>query len=319
MIRAFLAQSDKLLERNKVESPFGNGPWPCLNSICPSYRQKVIQAAAVQYKYGYPVGTFNCPTCGYTYIRRGPDRSTDSDRRKPKIIDIGHLWKRRLSEVLPIPHRRLRTTARELGVDPKTILRYADIFANENRGELSQTNLDAISAADRRKKWLELMDSHPDFRVKALRQLSQATYKWLYRYNRAWLEEHKPKPLKRTNSAMRVDWRARDHEMSVQIPIAAEKIRLRPGRPIQVTRASIGRELGILPLLEKHIDKLPLCQGVLDKEVEDRVQYAVRRVQRVLEDSRAQGISLVRWQIVRRAGIGRMVGWDELENVLKEV
>ncbi len=306
-----------LAKVDKSEDPFGSGPWPCLNQVCPSYLKKVVLQVSIHHKYGEPVGEFRCPECGYTYGRGGPDTSEDDQFRKSKITDIGYLWKKRLADQLPIPHRRLRSTARELGVDPKTILRYAEILTRENYESMSKLKTRAIDPKERRKQWLDLTKHNPGLGVKALRKLSPATFTWLYRHDRVWLEQHKPAPVKGDNrSDLRVDWNQRDRAISGQIPAAVERIKSRSGKPIQVTKTAIGRELGILSLLEKHIDKLPLCSAVIEAAIEDRAMYALRRIERVIEECRRQGIILKRWEIVRKAGLERIEKWKRIESFL---
>ncbi len=58
--------------------PFGRGPWPCLNAVCPHYRQPRITRCQVEYtatRGGRPHGTFACE-CGFAYSRIGPDRGS---------------------------------------------------------------------------------------------------------------------------------------------------------------------------------------------------------------------------------------------------
>jgi len=55
--------------------PFGSGPWPCLNDASHHYGQPRIEECQIAYdRHGHPWGTFTC-SCGFVYLRRGPDRS----------------------------------------------------------------------------------------------------------------------------------------------------------------------------------------------------------------------------------------------------
>jgi hypothetical protein len=230
---------------------------------------------------------------------------------------MGYLWNKKLMEKLPIPHRHLRSTARELGVDPGTILRYVEIIAQDNVKTGQEFETRATDPCPRRKQWLDLVEQNPDLGIKALRELSPATFTWLYRHDRDWLDNHKPSPKKGDNrSELRVDWGQRDREISDQIPAAVERIKSRSGKPIQVTKAAIGRELGMLSLLEKHMDKLPLCSSAIAELVEDRAMYALRRIDRVVKVYGALSISLPRWQLVRKAGIGRIQNRPEIQIAL---
>ncbi len=108
-------------------TPFGKGPWPCLNPVCPRYLTGSIRSCAVSYSRdaGWnPVGTFSCK-CGFSYTRTGPDTTNENANKLSKIITFGALWDDELKDNWNSPRVSLRQLARLLGVDPKTIKRRA--------------------------------------------------------------------------------------------------------------------------------------------------------------------------------------------------
>jgi len=106
---------------SKLEIPFGNGPWPCLNKVADHYKKTVIEKCVITLcsKTKLPVGTFIC-CCGFEYSRRGPDKN-ESDRLKiGRIKSFGSIWREKLNE-LQSSNLSLRAKAAILGVDPGTV------------------------------------------------------------------------------------------------------------------------------------------------------------------------------------------------------
>lgn len=122
----FLNISIEDLFNLKLEyKPFGFGPWPCLNPAVEHYKALTIQD--MQIKYGNdsknPLGIFTC-SCGFSYMRTGPD-TQDKDKYKiTKIIAFGPVWEAKLKELVEM-RLSLRETARLLKVDPTTVKKYA--------------------------------------------------------------------------------------------------------------------------------------------------------------------------------------------------
>ncbi len=101
------------------QHPFGHGPWPCLNPVCPHYEQPHITACQVVYtaaRGGRPHGTFACD-CGFTYSRIGPDRSAQDLKRIGKIEAVGLLWASKLRDLWYDPQVNTKAMARILGMD----------------------------------------------------------------------------------------------------------------------------------------------------------------------------------------------------------
>jgi hypothetical protein len=319
----FLGWDVKSISANpiiKLDMPFGSGPWHCLNQVCLYHLQKTIQAVTIHHKEGFPVGVFSCPKCGYTYSRRGPDRSSEDKYRKPRIIDYGHQWREKIIKLSADSKISLRAKARELGVDPKTVLRHQNLKSSGHGLEGSHKSKKTKEIKSRRTLWLALVKQHPGLGVAELRKLSPSTYSWLYRNDRSWLMTQRPKsPNRSLGRYKRVDWAARDETLSNQIRGAVENITSRPGKAVQVTRSSIGREMGALHLFQKEINKLPLTRQILCEVVEDRVAYALRRIERVLNEHKVSGETLPRWLFVRKAGIERVEKFPEIKSALSRI
>ncbi|NHN35326.1 hypothetical protein G9U52_37090 [Paenibacillus sp. S3N08] len=114
-------------ERSNDEgSPFGNGPWPCLNKAADHYKDFIITQCIITRcsDSGRPVGTFMC-SCGFSYSRRGPDQSEDDKFYRGRIKSFGSVWVDRLQRCIQ-EGMSYRSSAGILGVDTNTVIKYAN-------------------------------------------------------------------------------------------------------------------------------------------------------------------------------------------------
>lgn len=114
-----------LEQRNVRYSPFGEGPWPCLNKAADHYKESAIERIQITRctDTGNPVGTFTCG-CGFSYSRRGPDRTLQDRLRIGRIKALGPVWMNQLKVHLQ-NGLSYRATAEKLGVDTNTAIKYA--------------------------------------------------------------------------------------------------------------------------------------------------------------------------------------------------
>jgi len=126
LIRFLYGSFQAFMERRKsIAEPFGTTPWPCLNKVEDHYQEAVVTQCRITRcsDTGRPVGTFTC-SCGFSYSRRGPDRSEQDRFHRGRIKAYGSIWASKLNECLKAG-LSYRSTAKILGVDPKTVIKYA--------------------------------------------------------------------------------------------------------------------------------------------------------------------------------------------------
>lgn len=314
----FLGETASSLVEKTIEyAPFGKAPWPCLNKTCKVYRQFEIQHVDIHYSENFPVGTFRCIQCGFTYSRRGPDLKPEDRFRRARIKDVGHVWKKRLNKLMDDPQISFEEKGRQLGVDPQTVQRYEKIFSSEEDTRVLEKQISLGNKKEQlRKTWSSLVKENPDKGVTTIRKLSPSTYIWLYRNDRQWLKQHSPKSKKSTTRKSRTDWQLRDKELSKQIYDYAEERKVDLGKPIRLTKTGIGNGLDIRTLLIKHLDKLPLCEKTLVDVVEDRLTFGLRRIAWAKKYCQENNLNLNPSQFIRLAGVDRMKNWPEIKAVL---
>ncbi|AUO07086.1 hypothetical protein NS115_01140 [Paenibacillus jamilae] len=247
--------------------PFGSGPWPCLNPISDHYHINIIHHVKITRcsNTRKPVGTFECPSCGFTYSRRGPDQDRSAIYTIGRIKKFGPIWEIQLEQLSKDHALGLRELSRLMKCDPKTIKRYLI-------GSISLKNeANNLTNFQQRKK------------------KRKAT----------------PTTKKLNVTPVRVDWEIRDQEINMLIKDAIKKIKQQEGKPIKITKARIGRTIGQLAILEKKLDLLPLCKETLQRHVETLEQHQKRRIDWIINQCTLQKLPLRKWFIIRKAGIGQ--------------
>lgn len=121
-----------------------------------------------------------------------------------------------------------------------------------------------------RKNWLSICKLHPNSDLKTIRMMIQATYIWLYRHDREWLNKQSPKQLPRASTTPRVDWDIRD----AQIAESVRKFGLTFGVQNSVQTIPLWKIYQRLPQLKakiSHLDRMPLTVQALFELTKPRV------------------------------------------------
>lgn len=326
----FLGITISDLFNKKIEyKPFGEEPWPCLNPVSSHYLKPVIND--VELKYGAdskrPIGIFRCD-CGFIYLRTGPDQGEKDRYNITKIKQLGPVWEVKLKQ-LTRQRLSLRETARQLGVDPATVKKYAKKLSLKTywitRSEEEDKSINSIKQDyfDEKKEgyrgeWLNLRKQYPRTSKTELRQLNNRVFTWLYRNDRDWLNRNSPKLLSKVNDNLRVDWEHRDKEIYNDVRVAVNDM-LSVGKPIRITISSIGSRIGIRPLLEKHLNKLPKTKRYLDEKTERIKDFQIRRLQWAVKELQEDGRDLSLWRLYRKAGIRENFQKELKEEAIKLV
>ncbi|WP_342511818.1 TnsD family transposase [Sporosarcina sp. FSL K6-1522] len=252
-----------------VTNPFGSGPWPCLNKAASHFGEKIILSCATARcsDTGKPVGTFTC-NCGFVYARRGPDISEIDQMKIGRIKKFGGVWKTKLYELWADEKLSLREKARQLGVAPQTVKRKAEFFSETNKYNSNKTHEKLNHMKIKRTEWLSFKDEKPSSQ-------RTAVYKWLYKHDKDWLMQNRPKYSRSKPNNNRIDWVQRDEEMAKQVKEIANQ--LKSIKHVRITKTEIGRKIGALSLIQKSLQKLPKTKRTLENVVETTEQYRIRR------------------------------------------
>jgi hypothetical protein len=247
-------------DRAEVPSPFGTGPWPCRNPLADHCGFAVIERLKQHRNRGRVVGVYSC-TCGYTYIRAvGPDGVLGP----PRYQKFGPLLAPELRRVVGAGCS-LRQASRDLGLDPKTLMR-----------EAASLRLPV--------PWTLRPSGQPRCPDPPERPNGSSA------------------PRRETKHLPRTDWPALDKDLSQRINAQAEVIRAETP-PLRVSVAELERRLGLRNWIVKRGRLLPLTMHQLEQTLEDRSSYRERRTRWIIRSLAESGTMPARWQVMRQAGL----------------
>jgi len=298
----FLTNSVENLNKfSEIEyQPFGKAPYYCLNPAASHYKERVVFGLEISLcnDTKRPVGTFSC-SCGFIYSRRGPDKFQEDILKIGRIKKFGHVWEDKLGQLVHQEKKSWYAAAKELKCDISTIKKYSTkILFEENQSNPDKVEIAQLKQID----WLLLLKKYPEYSVTALRKIAPALYLWHYRNNLEWLQNNSPKKKSKTNISKRVDWSERD--IQVLNDIKEEFIKLKAiEKPTFINKSRIGKEIGCLAILEKHLDKMPRTKQYLESNMESREEFQIRRIIWACKKINDSGQELVKWKVKRMAGI----------------
>ncbi len=217
--------------------PFGSGPWPCRNPLADHHGQPVqMKVTLHREKYGQ-VAMFAC-ACGYEFTRSIRAGGSVGD---PRMRSPGPLLRAAL-ERLVVPGAKLRAVAREVGLDPKTVVREAMAAGIE----VPWTTKPSGRPVPRRKEAV---------RADVVRR------------------PHPGRP--------RLDWPAIDRDLVEALKTALrEVVSLVP--PVRAGRAELERRVARTGYFAKRKTKLPVSSALLNQLAEDVETFQRRRVRHLM-------------------------------------
>lgn len=303
---------DEVFDSKLKYEPFGNGPWLCLNAGAEHYMKPVVRDLKITYGQDNksPIATFTCD-CGFIYKRSGPVSSESDKCQIGRVVQYGKVWEEKLRELVEMG-LGLRETARRLKVDANTVKKYAvKLRLQVPWGTLSDNKKQVMVVSDfvkgyqmnYRNEWLRLIEQHPNKTKTELRMAHKALYTWLYRNDKGWLDENSPKIKTMKIVNKRIDWENRDDEILVMVKSEIEKMLSSEKKPERITVSRVGKKIGMLALLEKHLDKLPRTKAYLNLVTESIEDFQARRVRWAIKELIKDGEGLQEWRINRKAGI----------------
>ncbi|MFD2274588.1 TnsD family Tn7-like transposition protein [Undibacterium arcticum] len=127
---------------------------------------------------------------------------------------------------------------------------------------------------------------------------------WLYRNDRAWLDQQTALQLERPSKSAqwRVDWNKRDIKLTQAVRHWA-MVFYATIPPIRVSKTLVARSTGMQTTIEKYASRLPLTVAAIAQATESVEDFQCRRLERAGEELMAFGQPLLPWEILRIAGV----------------
>lgn len=255
---------DFLAHQEEHCSPFGGGPWHCLNPLAKHRGKLRVSKVVLHRNHGHQVGVFACE-CGYVYTRSYYEGSGKTGA--PRFQAYGPMLAPVLGELISTGYS-LRAVAHHLELDPKTVVKLA------NELKLATPWKSRVGA-----------------KIQAQAQTSTTL-----------VPPIRKSKGNRTAVRRRFDWSGLDREISRQIRQAAEEIRCQTP-PVLVSTLRVECQCWNRGWLSKRAGKLPMAMRCLRDVVESVEQFQRRRAAWVIRQMVKAGEPLRVWQILRKAGL----------------
>lgn len=145
----------------------------------------------------------------------------------------------------------------------------AEVVAHRDR------NRETIARTEHRGRWVAAMKSQPGVGTKALRKVAGASYAWLYRHDRSWLQEHLPERANDPIHSDRIDWASRDAMLASRVAWAVRNLAEAPvAKPI--TSARVVAEIYNESSARVHASRLPEFWKAVQASAETYSQFKSR-------------------------------------------
>lgn len=316
LLMRFLAGSaeDFFTKQHGVAHPYGAGPWPCRNPVCPYYLKDVISELSplVQFASRHQA-TFTCPHCGFAYRRSREKPKSKQYSGQIDTVDYGWLWMDTFKEMMkssaPIMHitEKLHcgfNTVKRLGVElgflPKSQLPKKKPNIYYKLKTVPEPAAKPTSKDYYRAQWLKVMKDNPDSSRSFLIKNYPEIYKWLRKNDVDWYEANAPKSKRYTVR----DWTVYDDDSLEKAHAAVAYLKSLPGRPVWINRRSVEKHGGLNNLYKNLKNSyLPKTQAYLDEVLETDVEWRKRKIQWAVKKLYDSGKNLLLPQIQIKASI----------------
>lgn len=302
LIRFLFGSFKNFYYYNEQIKEFIEGPYPCLNNICPNYNKLVIKDIAIKSKYKKnPIATFKCPHCGFTYTRNGPDKNTKDIYFKTSIKDRGYLWHEKFEECLD-KNFTLKEIASILNCDSSVIDRLKRKYKNSNipANDKIQNVPDTLSIQSYKNKVLSLIKENPKTNRQTAYKLNIKIYSYLLANNPEWIDNVFPAMSNKQINISKEEkinnyWLERDVFLSNELLKAIDKIKSETSPHKRITIFTLQRYIGYENL---NRNRLPKCFEILDKVCESVFDSQKRKVKYAMKQMHDNGIKMTTTKVL---------------------
>lgn len=261
---------DFLAQRQPRMSPFGVGPWPCMNPLAKHGSHSPIKTFSQHSNHGNRVGVFSC-TCGYVYTRCLDVKT--STLGLPRFLHYGPLLEPALRQLV-MDGTGLREVGRFLRLDPKTVVRLANDLG--------------IAVPWKPTAFGKKLLASPKLPVQCVPPFSKSS----------------PTPSKSRDSTRRprCDWPEIDAAFLSKFNAWVVTIHAETP-PVRISVAELERRVNLRGWVLKRRHRLPLTMALLERIVETTDAFQHRRIRWAITELEQCGAQVKAWQVMRMAGL----------------
>lgn len=331
VIRYLFGNFKEFYKYDKTFSTFKNGPYPCLNRVCPNYNKLVIKDIIKTTIYkNNPVATFKCEHCGFVYSRIGPDMNNIDIYNKTSIKDYGYLWHEKLKDYVDNGFSLKKINELLDCSDSKGIRSLVNKYKNP-------TSLKVCTIELSNEPNLLLLKQYRNQVISFIKQTSNATktiiylsnkiaYSYLLKNDYAWLMNNlkiaeKNKTISKEKRT-RNYWLSKDKLLIKELKIAIRKIKSKETPYIRLTVYCLQNHVGYHSF-NNNRNVLPKCSQILDEVCETILAYQKRRVNYIMKEMADNNIKISVIQVLRNAHLGTRANANQqilsyVEEMVKE-
>lgn len=313
----------EFLDFSEEYSPFGEGPWPCLNPVTDHYKQEVIEVYSISKSHDKNkniTGTFKC-SCGFIYTR---NNKNSNKYDYSSIKEFGLVWEEKLKNTILSSDFTISDISSIMNCNEKTVIKYANkqgLGYKLNREIEFEFNKPKKENNDKIVEYENRVRSYVKNNVgtsrSKIRTALTKEYDYLLQHKRALLEGMLPELLKSKKGFESKDWVNIDKEISKEVTGAVEKI-LNNEKLIRVTLYSITKFLNHRGIRRKDtLEKLPFTKAVIENVVETLEDFKKRKMKALIHDLNKRGYKINKTEIIKRINFGEGE-YERFESFIEE-
>ena len=321
LLRLFLKEYQPVPQKEPTAEQ-KNSPassYPCPNPFCPiaDDLSAKLEETYQHHKSGPVFGVMGCE-CGFKFSANIESENIYQNN----VLQYGPVWDtqfiqyveqghsiHKLEQLLSVSRPVIKKKAIELKLSPK--------WSVQSRPTRLKRNFMDVRSKKHKQIFLRYRKKHPDASMKELREKINSTIKFLYRYERAWLNQHRPDQKLPCKPTPRIDWNKRDQSYLEEVKSIVTELNSMPGKPQKLTPFKISRILGQKNIFTKIPEKLPLTMAYLEKAC-NKDEYISRTFIWAAAKLRHDFQTLTRSKILSKAGI-RYTPSDPHEALLNQL
>jgi len=314
LIMITLAGSVKnFVEENPIFTPFGEGPWLCLNPLSDHYLERVVTDIIINIHNGNRdfQADFIC-RCGYVYrLRNGETDPLKVKYFSNRVMKKGHVWETGFQQLLSTGVS-IKEISRKTQLSPPTIRKIIkegiDPIQNGiDRKKRDNEGLRKQKSVEYKQIWKNLQRENPELSRSELSALNRAAFAWLHQNDKKWINANSP--------TSRVGLTTKKEEKFIQEDLALLKKLEQIDKEWQIFEQSAGKIIrksfnalskNILggSKLKSQSEKFPLTTSFLSTMEESTVDFQKRKLDRALKDF-FPDIIVSKYKLTQKAGIRR--------------
>lgn len=309
LLMGFFAGSAREFMAMEMEptQPYGNGPWPCANSLCAHYKEDVAERTDIR-KMGSEVWAwFECPYCGMKYRRTKHRQPFEKYLQEPCISDRGFLYGQKLKECLSDKGMTVKAISERLGTDARTVVEYArrngiDLGGSrKRRRRYKDGNARRERTEFYRMRILEELQERQLLSCKDLKECIPGAYEWMIEEDAEWLHS------KLTNEYDKPRWQEWGAAALIELKAAYAEIQASGDHRKRVNISWLARVAGLnRDDIYGRLPYLPAMQKFFDEVCETQEEWIRRRYTEVaLEKKKAGGKEFTYNDVKRKVQIRR--------------